>query len=79
MRSDLAKAIEEMVDFMLKTGTTTILDFVEGGVEKVNLIYNVLSATPINFLLLRQPDHEFSHDEVLLGNYRYPLLHLPSH
>jgi len=72
LRSDLAKAIEEMVDFMLRIGTTTILDFVEGGVEKVNLIYNVLSATPINFLLLGQPDYEFSQDEVLLGNYRYP-------
>ncbi len=72
LRDEIFNAIRDTACFMLKTGTTTILDFVEGGAEKVNLVYDALRCTPINFMLLAEPNHEFSHDEILLGSSRFP-------
>jgi cytosine/adenosine deaminase-related metal-dependent hydrolase len=55
-REDLVHAMQDSMKTMLATGTTTFLDFREGGVEGVEIIKDAVEDVPIRPLFLgRQP------------------------
>jgi len=71
-RSQLLEAARKLIKFMVKSGTTTMLDFVRGGAEKVNLVLEALEKVNVNALLLACPEHKFYRDEVIIGHSEYP-------
>ena len=56
--------MRKTVKSMLKKGTTTFVDFREGGLDGVLLIQNVLSNIPIRSIILGRIEYYQSKDQI---------------
>jgi cytosine/adenosine deaminase-related metal-dependent hydrolase len=55
-REDLIKSMKDSLQEMIQTGTTTFVDFREGGVEGVEILREALEDTPVRALILGRQD-----------------------
>lgn len=63
--SDMINAIRCSLHDMLQTGTTTFVDFREGGFEGINLLNNASKNIPIRKIVLGRHESFFNHDKKL--------------
>ena len=58
--NDMVKAIQSTMEYMLRTGTTTFVDFREGGFEGVDLIKKASKDVPIGKIVLGRHESFFN-------------------
>jgi cytosine/adenosine deaminase-related metal-dependent hydrolase len=63
---DMIKAMQGSMEYMLKTGTTTFVDFREGGFEGINILKKASKTIPIRKIILGRHDSFFEENSTLL-------------